>query len=147
MSPRYEVHGPHAREQQNRRWSLWDNLNTRAVAHRETRAEVRDLKHKLERGDVTVTATPPPPRRREKATTPIHALVPPAMGHAFRLWADSRGLTVSGAVRALMVHAMTAEVSETPVGPLSRDLAPDETDRIVAHLRDRRGGSTAYASG
>lgn len=87
---------------------------------------------------MSVTDTPPPVRpRREKRTTPIHAVVRESTGHAFRLWADKRGLTVSGAVEGLMVDALLRELTASPLGPLTRDLPPDTMERIVALLRDR----------
>jgi hypothetical protein len=86
--------------------------------------------------ETAMTETPPPARpKREKRTTPIHALVRESTGHAFRLWADKRGLTVSGAVEGLMVDALLREVTASPLGPLTRDLPPETLKRIVAVLR------------
>lgn len=87
---------------------------------------------------MTMTDTPPPARpKREKRTTPVHAVVRQSTGDAFRLWADKRGLTVSGAVEGLMVDALLRELTTAPVGLLSRDLPPETLARIVALLRDR----------
>lgn len=88
-----------------------------------------------------MTDTPPP--AREKATKSLHALVPPSTHEAFELWAATRGLTASGAVRALVVDALLRELTASPLGPLSRDLPPDTAARIVAHLRDRQTPPTA----
>lgn len=85
----------------------------------------------------------PPRAGREKRTAPIHATVRPSTAHAFRLWADKRGLTVSSAVEALMVDALLREVTATPVGLLTRDLPPDSLERIVALLREHESPSTA----
>ncbi len=79
--------------------------------------------------------TPPAKSRRERRTAPIHATVRPSTAHAFRLWADKRGLTVSSAIEALMVDALLRELSTAPVGLLTRDLPPEAIDRIETLLR------------
>jgi hypothetical protein len=84
---------------------------------------------------MTVTETPPARPKREKRTTPVHAVVRKSTGDAFRLWADKRGLTVSGAVEGLMVDALLREATASPLGPLTRDVPPETLARIVALLR------------
>lgn len=87
---------------------------------------------------MTVTSeTPPPAKPRRELRTPINATVRPSTAAVFRLWADKRGLTVSGAVEGLMVDALLRELTASPLGPLTRDLPPDTMERIVALLRDR----------
>ena len=90
-----------------------------------------------ETGDLIMIDTPPGRARRERRTAPIHATVRPSTAHAFGLWCDKRGLTVSAAVEALMVDALLRELSTTPVGLLTRDLPPDAYDRIETLLRAR----------
>jgi len=93
---------------------------------------------------MTMTDTPPPARpRREKRTTPIHAVVRESTGHAFRLWAEKRGLTVSGAVEGLMVDALLRELTSAPVGLLRRDLPPETLAQIVELLRGPETPATA----
>jgi len=83
-----------------------------------------------------MTDTPQPARlTRENRTAPIHATVRPSTAHAFRLWAEKRGLTVSSAIEALMVDALLRELSGAPVGLLPRDLPREAYDRIVILLR------------
>ncbi|HEY2087433.1 MAG TPA: hypothetical protein VGH54_15635 [Mycobacterium sp.] len=85
--------------------------------------------------------TPPP--RREIRSAPVSAIVRPSVREAFRLWAAQRGLTLSGAVEGLMIDALLREVTASSLGPLTRDLRPEDLERIVAVLRERDTRSSA----
>lgn len=91
-----------------------------------------------------MAATPPPAKpTREMRSSPIHALTRPSLASAFKLWADRRGLTVSGAVEGLIIDAMLREVTASPLGSLTRDLPPETLERIVAVLSPPDGAATA----
>lgn len=74
---------------------------------------------------------------RERATVHVSSLLPPTTAETFALWASKRGLTTSGAIRALIVDALVRELSASPLGPLYSDLPPDEAARIVRRLGER----------
>jgi hypothetical protein len=73
----------------------------------------------------------------ERTTVDLHGLVTPSTAEAFALWAASRGLTTSKAVRALVIEALVRELQGAPVGALYSELPPETAARIVALLRER----------
>lgn len=73
----------------------------------------------------------------DKLDTHIHTLTTKQMGQAFELWAASRGMSRSKALRGLMTDALWREAHGQPLGPLYGDLPPKVLDEIVADLQAR----------
>lgn len=89
------------------------------------------------------TDAPKSKRTPEKMTTHVHTLTTATLGQAFELWAESRGLSRSKALRGLMNDALWREAHGQPLGPLVSDIPPAELDRIVADLQLRLHGRQA----
>lgn len=77
--------------------------------------------------------TPPPERERNSVS--VHALVTPTTGEAFEAWAAHRGLTVSAAVRGLILDALWRERRREPLGVLPGDLPAAVAREIVTDLK------------
>lgn len=84
-----------------------------------------------------------PKRTPERMTTHVHTLTTQTMGQAFELWAASRGMSRSKALRSLMTDALWREAHGQPLGPLYGDLPPEVMTQIVADLQARLHGRQA----
>jgi len=80
---------------------------------------------------------------RERTTASVHALIPPSTHEAFTVWAQSRGLSVSAAVRALINDALWREWRDEPLGALYGDLPAGVAQRIVERLSEAESDSGA----
>lgn len=79
----------------------------------------------------------PPPAEREHTTKNLHVLVTPSTREAFEAWCVSRGMTLSGGVRALVEDALYREASGEPLGALYGGLTTAKARQIVTELQAR----------
>lgn len=79
----------------------------------------------------------PPAAEREHTTKNLHVLVTPSTREAFEAWCVSRGMTLSGGVRALVEDALYREASDEPLGALYGGLTTAKAHQIVIKLRAR----------